>query len=43
MTRSVREVDQLMTIRRNSFYESQNGLIFSHSKLAGSRSETQTI
>ncbi|HWP53220.1 MAG TPA: VWA domain-containing protein, partial [Pyrinomonadaceae bacterium] len=26
VTRSVREVDQLMTIRRNSFYESQNGL-----------------
>jgi VWFA-related protein len=26
VTRSVREVDQLMTIRRDSFYESQNGL-----------------
>jgi len=28
VTRSPREVDQLMTIRRNSFYESQNGLNF---------------
>jgi len=26
VARSVREVDQIMTIRRNSFYESQNGL-----------------
>ena len=28
VARSPREVDQLMTIRRNSFYESQNGLNF---------------
>ena len=28
VTRTVREVDQMMTVRRNSFYESQNGLNF---------------